>query len=247
MVAPPMPSSPIPASVLTTCSPSPFGKKSSITATNEAGEQDAKTFTYNRQDFWATNLQQATQLCAAHPHHAQKHGPGRRGCPDNVLFEGGAGETVRNAAAKHRPAHHPAPAHRASSTNRASKPTSSFLITNPPSKEPWTKEVWLYDFRTNIHFTLKGNRSSLTTCKISLPATTRENRFGRRETYTAANPEGRWRKFACADIIARDKTNLDIFWLKDKSSPTSTTLPDPDIPRRDIIENIESALEGFKD
>jgi type I restriction enzyme M protein len=74
-----------------------------------------------------------------------------------------------------------------------------------------------------------------------------ENRFDRQETWSPHNPEGRWRCFSYADIIARDKTNLDIFWLKDKSLTDLDNLPDPDILAGSIIENIESALEGFKD
>ena len=64
---------------------------------------------------------------------------------------------------------------------------------------------------------------------------------------TPHNPEGRWRKFSYAGITTRDKTKLDIFWLKDKSLTDLDNLPDPDILAGSIIENIESALEGFKD
>jgi len=61
------------------------------------------------------------------------------------------------------------------------------------------------------------------------------------------NPEGRWRKFTYQEIIARDKTNLDIFWLKDKSLANLDNLPDPDILASEIIENIEAGLESFKE
>jgi len=73
------------------------------------------------------------------------------------------------------------------------------------------------------------------------------NRNDRKEIWSEENPEGRWRKFTYDEIIARDKTNLDIFWLKDKSLADLDNLPDPDILANEIIENIEAGLESFKE
>ena len=73
------------------------------------------------------------------------------------------------------------------------------------------------------------------------------NRHQRQETFNAeTNPEGRWRKFSYDDIIARDKTSLDISWLKDKSLADLDNLPDPDVLANDIIENMEAGLESFR-
>jgi type I restriction enzyme M protein len=60
------------------------------------------------------------------------------------------------------------------------------------------------------------------------------------------NPEGRWRKFSVEQIIARDKTSLDIFWLKDKSLADLDNLPEPDELAGEIIENLEAGLESFR-
>jgi type I restriction enzyme M protein len=122
-----------------------------------------------------------------------------------------------------------------------------FFDNKPASKDPWTQAVWIYDFRTNMHFTLKKNPLQYEDLQDFITCYRPENRFERQETWSSQNPEGRWRKFSYADIIARDKTNLDIFWLKDKSLTDLDNLPDPDILAGDIIENIESTLEGFKD
>ena len=73
-----------------------------------------------------------------------------------------------------------------------------------------------------------------------------ENLDKRKETWSEENEEGRWRKYSYEDIIARDKTSLDIFWIKDKSLTDLDNLPDPDILANDIIENIESGLNTFK-
>ncbi len=78
------------------------------------------------------------------------------------------------------------------------------------------------------------------------------NRHDRKETFSADNPEGRWRNFTCEELLARDKTSLNIFWLKDQSLAHLDNLPDPDILAHEvieiieIIENLEAGLESFK-
>jgi type I restriction enzyme M protein len=75
----------------------------------------------------------------------------------------------------------------------------------------------------------------------------RSNRHVRKESWhPEKNPEGRWRKYSYADILARDKTSLDIFWLKDKSLADLDNLPDPKDLAEDIVENIEAGLNNFR-
>ncbi len=124
---------------------------------------------------------------------------------------------------------------------------SFFFDNKPAGKDPWTKNVWIYDFRTNVHFTLKKNPMKYEDLKDFIACYKPENRFTRRETWSADKPEGRWRKFSYPEIIAHDKTNLGIFWLKYKSLADLDNLPDPDILAGEIIENIEATLESFKD
>ena len=73
-----------------------------------------------------------------------------------------------------------------------------------------------------------------------LNVTIRNNRFKRKETE-------RFKKFTYDEIIARDKTNLDIFWLKDDSLGDMDNLPDPDVLALEIVENIEAGLASFKE
>ena len=121
-----------------------------------------------------------------------------------------------------------------------------FFDAKESSKKPWTKEVWVYDYRTNVHHTLKKNplKESDLDEFVSLYKT--DNRAKRKETYSDKNPEGRWRKFTYDEIIARDKTSLDITWLKDKSLADLDNLPDPDVLALEIMENLEAGLENFK-
>jgi hypothetical protein len=220
---------------------------SSITATNEAGEQEREDFTYNRQDFWATTSNKQLNFVQHIRTMLKTTGKAAVVVPDNVLFEGGAGETVRKRLLQNTVLHTILRLPTGVFYKQGVKANVIFFDNQPASKDPWTKEVWIYDFRTNIHFTLKKNPMAYEDLADFIVCYNPENRHARRETWSEADPEGRWRKFTYDEIMARDKTNLDIFWLKDKSLADLDNLPDPDLLAEEIIENIESALEGFKD
>jgi type I restriction enzyme M protein len=121
-----------------------------------------------------------------------------------------------------------------------------FFDKRPASPERQTKEVWIYDFRTNIHFTLKQNPMTDADLDDFVQCYHPENRYERSETWSEENPEGRWRRFDVEEILQRDKTSLDIFWIKDKSLADLDNLPEPDVLAGDIVENLQSALESFQ-
>ena len=122
-----------------------------------------------------------------------------------------------------------------------------FFDNKPTRKEPWTKEVWIYDYRTNIHHTKKKNPMKFEDLSDFLECYKSGKREDRIETYSVENPEGRWRKYGYEEIIARDKTSLDILWLKDDALSDLDNLPEPDELAIDIIENIEAALLSFRE
>ncbi len=123
-----------------------------------------------------------------------------------------------------------------------------FFDNHAASKEPWTKEVWYYDYRTNIHHTLKKKPLRFDDLQEFITDYNPLNRHKRKESWNEAkNSEGRWRKFSYEQIIARDKTSLDIFWLKDKSLADLDNLPEPDILASEIIENLEAGLNSFRE
>ena len=75
-----------------------------------------------------------------------------------------------------------------------------------------------------------------------------ENRHERKPTWDAKkNPEGRWRNYTYEELSARDKTSLDVFWLKDKSLTDLDNLPDPEELAEEIIENLEAGLNSFRE
>ncbi|MBQ8698941.1 MAG: N-6 DNA methylase, partial [Schwartzia sp.] len=120
-----------------------------------------------------------------------------------------------------------------------------FFDKRPAGAETQTKDVWIYDFRTNIHFTLKQNPMTDADLSDFVSCYNPKNRHKRTETWSEENPEGRWRKFSVDEILARDKTSLDIFWIKDKSLADLDNLPPSDVLADEIVENLQSALESF--
>jgi type I restriction enzyme M protein len=225
----------------------PFGKKSSMTFTNQDGEQEKEDLTYNRQDFWVTTSNKQLNFVQHIRTMLKTTGMAAVVLPDNVLFEGGVGETVRKKLLETTDLHTILRLPTGIFYANGVKANVLFFDGKPSSKDPWTKETWVYDYRTNIHHTLKKNPLKLTDLKDFISLYNPENRNKRKETYNAeTNPEGRWRKFSYEEIIARDKTSLDISWLKDKSLADLDNLPDPDVLALEIVENIEASLDSFR-
>jgi type I restriction enzyme M protein len=224
----------------------PFGKKSSMTITNEEGEQEKQDLSYNRQDFWASTSNKQLNFLQHIRSLMKVTGEAAVVLPDNVLFEGGAGETVRKELLKTTELHTILRLPTGIFYANGVKANVLFFDNKPASKEAWTKELWIYDYRTNIHHTLKKGTMQLEDLREFITLYNPSNRHKRTETYSESNPEGRWRKFGYEEIISRDKTNLDIFWLKDKSLADLDNLPDPDDLALEILEDVEAALDGFR-
>lgn len=225
----------------------PFGKKSSMTFTNEDGEQEKEDLTYNRQDFWVTTSNKQLNFVQHIKSMLKTTGQAAVVLPDNVLFEGGVGETVRKKLLETADLHTILRLPTGIFYANGVKANVLFWDAKPASKDPWTKEVWVYDYRTNVHHTLKKNPLKLEDLKDFIDLYQASNRNKRKETYhPETNPEGKWRKFTYDEIIARDKTSLDITWLKDKSLADLDNLPAPDVLAEEIAENLAAALANFK-
>lgn len=226
----------------------PFGRKSSMTFTNEKGEQETDDLTYNRADFWETTSNKQLNFLQHIRTMLKSTGKAAVVLPDNVLFEGGAGETVRKKLMEVTDLHTILRLPTGIFYKQGVKANVLFFDNREASKKSWTKEIWIYDFRTNIHFTLKKNPLKVEDLREFINCYNPGNRHKRKETYhPEKNPEGRWRKFTYDEIINRDKTSLDITWIKDKSLADLDNLPDPDILAADIIENLEAGLESFRE
>lgn len=225
----------------------PFGKKSSITFTNEDGEQEDEDLVYNRQDFWTTSSNKQLNFIQHINTILKATGKAAVVLPDNVLFEGGAGETIRKKLLETTDLHTILRLPTGIFYKPGVKANVLFFDKRPASPEKQTKEVWIYDLRTNMHFTLKQHPMTDVDLQEFIKCYNPQNRHNRQEIWSVDNPDGRFRKYSITDILNRDKTSLDIFWIKDKSLADLDNLPSPDELAGDIIENLQSALDSFKE
>lgn len=166
--------------------------------------------------------------------------------PDNILFEGGAGETVRKQLLQVTDLHTILRLPTGIFYAHGVKANVLFFDNKPAAKKPWTKNIWIYDYRTNVHHTLKKRPLKLIDLREFIDLYCGDNRAKRRETWSEETPEGRWRKYKYKEVITRDKTNLDIFWLRDESLTDLENLPEPDVLAGEIIDGLEAALAGFR-
>lgn len=222
----------------------PFGKSSSDipTVDEKLAEKDGY---FLRKDFWATTSNKQLAFLQHITTMLLDNGRTAVVLPDNVLFEGGAGEIVRKKLLEEFNLHTILRLPTGIFYAHGVKANVLFFERKPYLSEICTKEVWFYDYRTNIHHTPKNNPitfdhlADFVKCYGSSIAE-------RTETWNEKNTSGRWRKFSFEDIITRDKTNLDIFWLKDEDSIDLEKLQKPDELINDIIENIENTLTNLR-
>ena len=162
--------------------------------------------------------------------------------PDNVLFESGAGEVIRKKLLEDFNLH-----------TILRLPTGIFYANGVRanvlffSKGGKTESIWFYDYRTGIKHTLATNpikRSDLEDFVVCYNA---DDLSARKETWSAENPNGRWRKFPVADILSSDKTNLDISWIKEEGeSADDYTLAELFSVIEEKSRNISNAVASLK-
>jgi type I restriction enzyme M protein len=226
----------------------PFGKKSSVTVVNEEGETDRETLVYNRPDFWVTTSNKQLNFVQHVKSLLKVHGRAAIVVPDNVLFEGGAGETVRRKLLHECDVHTLLRLPTGIFYAQGVKANVLFFERKPGSDKPWTKKVWVYDHRTNCHYTLKTKTMTRANLDDFVACYRPGDHHNRKPTWSdQKNPEGRWRSFTYEEIAARDKCSLDLFWLRDESLEDSASLPDPHILAQEIADDLRSALAQIED
>lgn len=218
----------------------PFGKKSSMTITNEEGEEDKEALTYERQDFWETTSNKQLNFLQHIVSMLKVGGQAAVVLPDNVLFEGGAGEKIRKKLMENCDVHTILRLPTGIFYAQGVKANVVFFDAKPKDGKVHTKGVWFYDLRTNKHFTLKTRTLKLDDLKDFIHCYNPENRHQRIATE-------RFKFFSYEDLLARDKASLDIFWLKDDSLDNLEDLPPPDVLQLEIIDHLEAALASFRD
>ena len=215
----------------------PFGKKSSNMIFSESGKAERESMSYERDDFWATTSNKQLNFLQHVKTILKVNGRCSIVIPDNVLFEGGSGETVRRKMLEQMNCH-----------TLLRLPTGIFyaggvkanvlFFDKKPARtdgKAWTEKLWIYDFRTNRHFTLKENTLSREHLDDFVKCYNSKNILKRKETE-------QFHAYSYDELIKRDKVSLDIFWLKDDSLMDLENLPEPDVIADEIKENLESAL-----
>lgn len=224
----------------------PFGRKSSMSFTNADGEQETDDLTYNRQDFWATTSNKQLNFVQHIRTMLKTTGRAAVVVPDNVLFEGGAGETVRRKLLHTTDLHTILRLPTGIFYKPGVKANVIFFDNHPASPDPQTSRVWFYDYRTNVHHTLKRKPLTYAHLEEFVTCYRPTDRHDREETWSQDSPDGRWRAYSREELLQRDKASLDLFWVKDASMTDLENLPEPPVLVDQITENLRSALDSFE-
>jgi len=217
----------------------PFGTKSAAKVIGEDGKTTTENLEIVRDDFWVTTANKQLNFVQHIKTILDINGRAGVVLPDNVFFEGGAGEALRTRLLKEFDVHTLVRLPTGIFYAGGVKANVLFFDKRPASDTPWTEKLWVYDFRTNQHFTMKQNplrRSHL-------------DEFV--ECYKPGRPRAerveseRFKAFTYDELMARDKANLDLVWLKDDSIEDAADLPAPEVLAREIMEELEAAIGEF--
>jgi type I restriction enzyme M protein len=218
----------------------PFGRKSSMTMVNEAGEVEREDLVVVRDDFWASTSNKQLNFLQHIVRMLKIGGRAAVVLPDNVLFEAGAGETIRRRLLAECDLHTILRLPTGIFYAQGVKANVVFFDRRPAAADPWTKETWVYDLRTNKHFTLKTNPLREADLADFVDAYCPDDRSKRVDSE-------RFRRFAYDELVGRDKANLDITWLRDESLDDASSLPAPGVLAAEIVEELEAALAQFSE
>lgn len=225
----------------------PFGRKSSILVVAEDGDTARESITYEREDFWATTTNKQLNFVQHVKSLLQIHGRAAVVVPDNVLFEGGAGETIRRKLLHECDVHTLLRLPTGIFYAQGVKANVLFFDRKPASPNPWTRRLWVYDLRTNQRFTLKTRPMKRADLDDFVALYKAGAMHEREPTWSEEAPDGRWRAYDYEELVARDKCSLDLTWLKDDSLLDAENLPDPDVIAGEIAEDLRGALEQIEE
>ncbi len=214
----------------------PFGKKSSFTVIGADGKTHTDRISYERSDFWVTTSNKQLNF-VQHVYSMLREG-GRAAVvvPDNVLFESGAGERIRRALYQRCRVHTLLRLPTGIWYSPGVKANVLFFEKKPLTKSPATKEVWIYDLRTNRTFSLRQNPISTEDLADFVQSYCPDDLTRRKETT-------HFRRFQYSEIMARDKASLDIQWKQEK--PNASQEATPQALMNDILEDLAEAMRQF--
>ena len=218
----------------------PFGRKSSLTFVNSAGVAQRESLEVERPDFWATTSNKQLNFLQHVRTLLKINGRAAIVVPDNVLFEGGAGETVRQRILDECDVHTLLRLPTGVFYAQGVKANVLFFDRKPARETPWTQELWIYDLRTNKRFTLKNSPMRREHLDDFVTCYNPENRHDRVETE-------RFKRFSYDELKQRDSLNLDISWLRDESVEDAADLPAPEVLLEEIMDDLYGVLEQLEE
>lgn len=204
------------------------------------GQDDRESLTYERRDFWTTTSNKQLNFLQHIVAMLGSRGKAAVVLPDNVLFEGGAGEKIRRKWLETCDVHTILRLPTGIFYAQGVKANVVFFDARPKDGTVQTQGVWFYDLRTNKHCTLKTRQLAYEDLEEFVACYRPRNRHQR-------EPGERFRFYSYDALIARDKASLDVFWLKDDSLDNLAVLPPPDVLQQEIIDHLEAALAAFRD
>ncbi len=190
---------------------------------------------YEREDFWATTKNKQLNFVQHVVSLLKIGGTAAVVVPDNVLFEAGAGETIRRRLLHDCDVHTLLRLPTGIFYAQGVKANVLFFRRREGAEQAWTKELWVYDLRTNKHFTLKQNPLTRADLDDFVASYNPANRHQRQESE-------RFKRYTYDELLARDKVSLDLFWLRDESLEDIDNLPAPAVLAAEIAEDLQSAL-----
>ncbi len=214
----------------------PFGKKSSFTIVGKDGKNQTDRISYERRDFWATTSNKQLNFVQHVYSMLKKTGRAAMVVPDNVLFEGGVGEKIRRTLLKLCDVHTLLRLPTGIWYSPGVKANVLFFDKKPVTMTAATKEIWVYDLRSNRSFSLRQNPIGPEDLTDFINCYCADDPARRKET-------PRFRRFKYSEIIARDKANLDIQWQDETMNAAKGETPKALM--KGILEDLEEAMREF--
>ena len=220
----------------------PFGIKSTVKVFSESGKVEKESMSYERGDFWATSSNKQLNFLQHIKTILKINGKCAVVVPDNVLFDTGAGEIVRKKLLEQFDLHTMLRLPSGIFYAPGVKANVLFFDKKPAREDgkAWTEKLWIYDFRTNMHFTPKKKKLTRADLDDFVKCYNAKDRSKRKTTE-------RFQSYTYDEIIKRDDTSLNIFWLKDISLIDLENLPEPEIIADHIKDNLQSTLDSINE
>ena len=214
----------------------PFGKKSSFTIIGADGKSQTEKISYERPDFWVTTSNKQLNFVQHVYSMLKESGRAAMVVPDNVLFEGGAGEKIRRTLLQRCNVHTLLRLPTGIWYSPGVKANVLFFDKKPVTSTPATQEVWVYDLRSKRNFSVRQNQIGPDDLGDFVNCYCAEEQTRRRETI-------HFRRFKYSEIIARDKANLDIQWRDEARDATQGETPQKLM--KEILRDLQEAMREF--